>query len=205
MLLIDEKLAEFVGILLGDGSLTISRWREKLFSRVQVTFHSEQKEFICHVSLLMQQIFGLKPIFKKRPHQLCVDLQIFHRSVMCDLLLMGMQLSPKWNRARIPIMFMNTYFGKYVLRGYFDTDGSVVITNNNGVRYPRLEMKISPSPMQKQLLSLLDVYDFHYGAYDIGKGKIRVQMNGIVALRKWRDLIGFSNKYYKDRCDSFFI
>ena len=88
---------------------------------------------------------------------------------------------------------MTKKLGKYVLRGYFDTDGSVVLTNNNGTLYPRLEMKISPSPMQRQLQILLNKYDFHYQTHNIGKGKVRIQMNGKNALRKWSTLIGFSN------------
>ena len=57
--------------------------------------------------------------------------------------------------------------------------------------------------MQQQLLALLDLYGFHYGAYAIGKGKLRVQMNGVAALKKWNEEIGFSNEYYQKRCDSF--
>ncbi|MBD3209227.1 hypothetical protein GF367_02305 [Candidatus Woesearchaeota archaeon] len=69
---------------------------------------------------------------------------VFRYAIIIELLLMGMRLSPKWGRARIPGMFMNRFFGRYVLRGYFDIDGSVVIANNNGPRYPRLEMKNKP-------------------------------------------------------------
>ncbi|MBN1274857.1 hypothetical protein JXA12_01005 [Candidatus Woesearchaeota archaeon] len=204
MQVIDEKLAELVGVLLGDGSINTSVSGNLLWTRVQVTFHSEQKEYIEYVRSLMEEVLGVNPIYKKRRAQNCADLQIFRFAVLRDLLLIGMQLSPKWDRARIPLMFMNKYFGRFVLRGYFDTDGSVVIANNNGTRYPRLEMKISPSPMQEQLLMLLDLHGFHYGVYDIGKGKVRVQMNGFSALKRWNEEIGFSNSYYQERCDSFY-
>ena len=89
---------------------------------------------------------------------------------------------------------MNFALGKYVLRGYFDTDGCVAITNNNGTIYPRLEMKIMPSPMKQQLQELLNMYGFKYGVYEIGRGEVRIQMNGKKQLEKWKKEIGFSNK-----------
>ena len=88
---------------------------------------------------------------------------------------------------------------KYVLRGYFDTDGSVVITNNNGTLYPRLEMKISPSPMQQQFIDILEQFNFRFGVYDIGKGKVRIQMNGLECLNNWFTTIGFSNRKHGDK------
>ena len=55
-------------------------------------------------------------------------------------------------------------------------------------------MKICPSPMQKQIISILNTYGFNFGVYDIGKGKVRIQLNGKSQLNKWKDRIGFSNK-----------
>ncbi|PSG99443.1 MAG: hypothetical protein BRC29_04980 [Nanohaloarchaea archaeon SW_7_43_1] len=88
---------------------------------------------------------------------------------------------------------MDNSLEKYVFRGYFDTDGSVVLTDNNGTLYPRLETKICPSPMQNQLTKILESQGFNFGAYGIGKGKIRIQMNGKGQLAKFRDEIGFKN------------
>ena len=58
-----------------------------------------------------------------------------------------------------------------VLRGYMDTDGCVVIFNNNGTKYPRLEMKVCPSPMQNQFIEILKKHHFEPRVNDIGKVK----------------------------------
>ncbi len=98
---------------------------------------------------------------------------------------------------------MSKELAKYVIRGYFDTDGSVVITDNNGTRYPRLEMKICPSPMQEQFIKILESLNFRFGVYRIGKGKVRIQMNGKGQLEKWIKDVGFSNPKHRKRAMSF--
>ena len=102
-----------------------------------------------------------------------------------------MKESPKWNKAEIPKSYLK--HKKYVLRGLFDTDGCLVRTNNNGTLYPRLEIKICPSPLQKQIIKVLESYNFRFGVYQIGNGQIRLQINGRLELKKWNKLIGFSN------------
>ena len=111
--------------------------------------------------------------------------------------------SPKWERARVPNWIFEKGLDTYVLRGYFDTDGCVVNTNNNGLIYPRMEMKVSPSPMQRQFTEILNKYHFNFGSYQIGKGKVRIQLNGKKELAKWNEIIGFSNPKHQRKCDSF--
>ena len=89
------------------------------------------------------------------------------------------------------------------MRGYFDTDGCVVTANNNGICYPRLEMKVCPSPMQKQFVEILKKHNFRFGVYNIGKGKVRIQLNGKAQLTKWVRLVGFSNKKHADKIKRF--
>ena len=185
-----NKLAEFIGIMLGDGYFVDDRLKVSLNS-------IDDSNYIEYVKKLMVNLFDTKPILKFRKNESTADLFIFKRKVIRSLISKGLVKSPKWDRAVIPKSFLK--FDLAVLRGYFDTDGSVVITNNNGVIYPRLEMKICPSPMQKQFINVLKKYNFRFGVYNIGKGKVRVQLNGKEQLKKWINLIGFSNKKHLDK------
>ena len=90
-----------------------------------------------------------------------------------------------------------------VLRGYFETDGCLVTANNNGTIYPRLEMKVSPSTMQKQFIAILKKYKFSFGVYQIGDGKVRIQLNGKPQLEKWIKSVGFSNQKHIDKISRF--
>ena len=151
-----EKLAELVGILLGDGYLSSST------NRVKISFNSkDDAKYITYVDKLLAGLFDVKPILKQRVNENTAELYIFKRDIIGFLINnMGIKVSPKWNNATIPSQFLSSKLDLQVLKGYFDTDGCLVTTNNNGTIYPRLEMKISPSPMQKQFMNILKKYKF---------------------------------------------
>ena len=190
---ISSNTAEFVGILLGDGSISI-RAKGKGQNRIKITFNSSEKQYIDFVSNLMENITGIKPILKFRKNENTADLFLFKKEAVEKMLEFGLKLSPKRNSAEVPYEILNSSFDLDLVRGYFDTDGSVIITNNNGTIYPRLEMKVCPSPMQTQIPSILQKYGFRFGIYNCGNGEKRIQMNGKGQLEKWTNLIGFHNE-----------
>lgn len=178
-----ENLSEFIGIMLGNGYFDDIR--------IKITFNSNDLDYIHYVKNLINKLFNTYPILKFRKNENTADLFIFKRDIIKELKNKGLILSPKWNRAIIPQSYLK--HDLKVLRGYFDTDGSLVTTKNNGTMYPRLEMKISPSPMQSQFIDILNKYNFRFGVYNIGKGKVRIQINGKIQLKKWCNIVGFSN------------
>jgi hypothetical protein len=197
-----SKFAEFIGILLGDGSL--SRYVKSNHYRLQITLDSREEQYKNYVCGLICSLFDINPIIKYRKKENTVDILVFNRNIIRLLNeKFDLKYSPKWNRAVIPYYCRDSSLELDVLRGYFDTDGSVVLTNNNGIIYPRLEMKICPSPMQKQFIEILKRNSFRFGVYDIGKGKVRIQLNGKEQLTKWIKLINFSNKRHLDKVNKF--
>lgn len=185
-----DKLAELVGIILGDGSLNIYDKHKRL----QITMHSiDDLAYSNYITSLFLDLFNQKPIIKFRKNENTLDLQIFKRDIIKYFLEIGLVNSPKLNRAIIPHIFLKEELKKYVLRGLFDTDGSLVITNNNGKIYPRLEIKICESPMKYQIINMLNELGFKFGVYNINTHQIRIQMNGRSQLEKWVQLIGFNN------------
>jgi len=201
-----EKLAEFAGILLGDGSLCLKDERGNTNNRLKITFNTkDDAEYILYVKNLIKSLFNINPVIKKRQYEdNTTDIFVFNKEIILFLINeIGLKLSPKWDRAVIPKKFLADGLELYVLQGYFDTDGSLVTTNNNGTIYPRLEMKVCPSPMQYQFIDILKKYDFRFGSYNIGKGKVRVQLNGKAQLKKWIDLINFSNEKHTKKINRF--
>ena len=176
-----------------------------LNNRLKITFNSKDDiDYLFYVKNIIKDMFNLEPILKFRKGENTADLFVFKKEIIEFLIEdVGLKLSPKWNNAVIPATFLQNGFGLNVLRGYFDTDGCLTTANNNGTIYPRLEMKICPSPMQNQLINILKEHDFKFGVYNIGKGKVRVQLNGKNQLNKWIKLIGFSNKKHRDKVKRF--
>lgn len=203
-----SDLAELIGILLGDGSIGIYQCKERERShtqhKLQITCNKvDDADYIKYIENLLLKLFGAKPKISYRDKKTC-DLRMFDRRIIRFLINeIGMELSPKWNRAKIPNFYLNNDLELKVLRGYFDTDGSVVVTNNNGTVYPRLEMKVCPSIMQTQFIEILNRLGFNFGVYQIGKGKVRIQMNGKKQLSKWVKEIGFSNTKHVLKANKF--
>lgn len=103
----------------------------------------------------------------------------------------------------IPERFIGEDYSRFVLRGYMDTDGCICAVNNNGNRYPRIEMKISPSPMQGQLIELPVRNGFRPQVSRLDRGKVRVTLAGLENLERWNQRIGFSNPRNQMVADSF--
>ena len=178
----NTNYAELVGILLGDGSINI--YPKINHYRIKITLNSNEIKYAIYIQKLFLKLFNYNLKLSFRKNENTIDLLCFNRKIIRKLIDLGLVPSPKWNRAKIPEQFMNKSLGKFVLRGYFDTDGCVTITNNNGIKYPRLEMKVMPSPMKDQFQKLLELYGFKFGVYDIGRGEVRIQMNGNKQLEK---------------------
>jgi len=199
----EKYLAEFVGILLGDGSINVYN-KNLPYYRLKISLNSaKDKLYSEYISKLILLLFNEKPFIKKRKNENTLDVLIFKRNIINSLLKLGLEKSPKWNRAIIPAQFLDAKLSKYVLRGYFDTDGCIAITNNNGITYPRIEMKICPSPMQNQFIEILSSLKFKFGSYNIGKGKVRIQINGKEQLRKWYYEVGSNNPRNLNKIKTF--
>jgi len=185
------KLAELIGIILGDGYI-------KRNKEIKISLNSKDDlEYLYYIRNIIFELFNYQTPINFRKGENTVDLRITKRKIVNYFLEEGLKESPKWNKAEIPKKFSK--YDKFVLRGLFDTDGCLVLTNNNGTLYPRLEIKICPSPMQNQVIEILKKYNFRFGVYQIGKGQVRIQMNGRNQLEKWMSIINFSNQKHMNK------
>lgn len=196
----NPALSEFVGILLDDGSIASyecdNRGSGTRTQRVvKVTISGDEKLYSEHISSLFNKLFDKEPAKYSKKDENVLDIRCFQKDLFRFLTEeVGLKQAPKKGRAEIPERYTSGELSNHVIRGLFDTDGSLVLTDNNGVLYPRLELKISRCPMQQQVKEILDREGFRFGAYDCGGGKIRIQMNGDGQLEKWQEKIGFNNQ-----------
>ena len=203
----EEKIAEFIGIMLGDGSIGIYNKRSRkqgLLHQLKVTLDSRNKNYIDYVSNLMKEVLEIEPkIFFKR-NENAADIRIFNKEkVLYALNVLGLKLSPKWDTMEIPERYLQGKLDLFVLRGLFDTDGSITIFKNNGIIYPRIEIRICPSPAQYQFIDILNKYNFKYKIQRLDKGKIKIRISGENELKNWLEKVGSSNQLYLDRAKRF--
>jgi len=202
-----ETMAEFIGIMLGDGSIGKYKCgkdgKSTIQYRTKVTLSKKELSYRRYILDLFKDLFDINLAIWEKKTENAVDLQSFDEEFFKFITReLGLKVAPKRNRARVPENYMCPELWKGVLKGYFDTDGSLVLTDNNGTLYPRIEMKVCQSPMQMQLVKILRREGFHFGRYEIGNGNIRLQLNGKEQLAKWVQNVGISNKKHinKLRC-----
>lgn len=204
----EKRTAEFIGIMLGDGSIGVYNTKAgnkvKKHRVIKVTLDSRNKQYTKYVSNLMKEVLNVEPRLYFHKKENAVDIGTFRKDAL-DYILneIGLKMSPKWNRMEIPKKFMKEKFYPHVLRGLFDTDGSVTIFNNNGTVYPRIEIKICPSPAQKQFIEIIKELGFRFKVQKLDKGEIRIRVSGKNELKKWFDIVGSSNQAYIKRAKQF--
>ncbi|OYT53540.1 MAG: hypothetical protein B6U72_05405 [Candidatus Altiarchaeales archaeon ex4484_2] len=199
---LDVNLAEFVGVLLGDGSIGRYECRAgekiKIQHRVKITGDATEDlpYFKECLSPLMTGLFGREPLLRFKRKERTVELAFFGKGVYEFLINFGMAPSPKRNRAVIPPFIFENNLEAPFLRGLFDTDGCLVFDKQHKDvhYYPRIEIKMLPCPMRDQLFDILSSLHFRYIVSPQPNESLRIQMNGKKMINKWDTIVGFNNK-----------
>jgi intein/homing endonuclease len=105
----------------------------------------------------------------------------------------------------------NSNIMKKIINGFFATDGSLVITNNNGIWYPRVEFQNTSYTILKQIQEFLASLGIKGGFYKMkrkqsisfGEKVYRLQYNGKENLLKFKEEIGFINPKHQLKFDEF--
>jgi len=168
-------LAEFIGIMLGDGHLTPTQ--------VTITL-GKKDEYVDHVTHLIRRIFGITPrviVSSKR------DTVVYFGSAKIVRWLLEMGLAFNKVKAQVDIprwVFSKKEYIVRTLRGLYDTDGSIYrlrfgvqlsITNRSipllrSTRNMLCEFKYSPSRLSKGRIYLTRVEDLTRFYKEIGFG-----------------------------------
>jgi len=196
------ELAEFFGIMLGDGCLGIYKSTSggvvRLQHRVKITMNSEDDMRYAQTTVipLIRNLFSVRPLLRKRNEENTIDILVFGKEIVNALKRIGLRLSPKRDRAMIASWIFSYGFELYTLRGLFDTDGCVVFDkqHRNVPYYPRLELKVSSTHLRDQIAEILRDHGFRYStSMKTGSNTFKFQINGAVFFKKWAIEIGFNN------------
>lgn len=111
------KLAEFFGIMLGDGCLNKYQ--------VMVTLGNKENSYAEYVNNLLKDLFKINPTIRIRKTGY-LDVYFGSKNVVDWLLAEGLVFNKTKSQVRIPIWITRkkSYMKSFV-RGFFDTDGSV--------------------------------------------------------------------------------
>ncbi|MBU2539591.1 LAGLIDADG family homing endonuclease [Patescibacteria group bacterium] len=195
------NLAEFIGIMLGDGGVSSK-------TQAAITLHKEDsKEYILFVCDLIKNLFSISPVVyysDHGSHKNVGRITIFSTSFIDFLLAKGLKIGNKV-RQQVDVprwIKVNKNFSKHCLRGLIDTDGCVYLHKHriNGCDCLNIGLNFSnrSTPILKFVYKALKTLNFHPKIFFKGVNLYRES-----EVYRYAEEVGFSNLYHKHRLKSF--
>jgi len=151
-----RELAEFIGIMLGDGGFTAKA------KQIQITLNNiDDKEYINFVCGLTNKLFGRKPSVFKCKNAVASKISISSVSLVDYLVKLGLKIGNKIKlQVDIPDWIKNNMlYSIACVRGLVDTDGCVFnhryYVNNKFYNYKKLAFTTYSQPMRKSVYKIL--------------------------------------------------
>jgi hypothetical protein len=185
----NENLAEFWGILSGDGFLT----KTGRVHRLGVCFHlKDDIHYSRYVKLLIKNLFNIEPTISIKKKETILYLLVHSKGITDFISENNFPIGIKKDKLKIPKWIANNNkFVKRYLRGLIDTDGCLFYPKKGTYKvnkYPVIEIKIHDKTFIKNIGTLINNLGFK-----VVRQKYKIQLNGIQNLNKWLDVIGFKN------------
>ena len=186
------ELAEFYGIMLGDGNLTRIKKHKVGVYQIRIVGDSRNdKEYLLnYVKPLIEKLFNMEVKVSKQKDINALKLTSTGRKLVEFLESIGFKPGDKIrNQLDIPLWIKeNEKFLKSCLRGLYDTDGSVYkLTNQNVFQFSFRNYNITLMKSVRESLLSLDI-----NPSKITKGN-EITITKKSELRKFLKDIGFSN------------
>jgi len=188
-----EDICEFIGAFIGDGFTN-------RYGHVSMTQIAGDKrydtEYHSYLGSILEKRFGIKPrIYVKKETN---ELRTNFYSKGLFLFLVGRFSFPPGKKAKtvlIPNEIIHSNDPRKVsavLRGIFDTDGSVYFDRRQIYKrkYPRIDLHLRNMGLIRQISEQLSGMDI---PFSVVEGGYRLQINGISSIKKYISTIGFSN------------
>lgn len=201
-----EYLAEFLGLMSGDGYLLIKTGKKKVY-RIQITLNSTEDIFyVNYVSNLIFRLFRVNPTKQNRIEN-ALYLNINNKKIAYFVESLGFPIGRKKNKLKIPgWVFNKKSYVRAFLRGLMETDGSLFFAKRGTYKtnkYPVMEIKCVDKNFMTEVKKAFNFIGFMPLFRECDEGihdnAYKVQLNGERWLNKWANEIGFNNLNYKTR------
>ena len=193
------ELAEFFGIMLGDGGIT------NIGQQIKITLNSrDDKEYIEFVCSLIEKLFHRKPGISARKNAIASTIYVSSMDLVDYLVKLGLKTGNKVKlQVDIPDWIKNNKaYSLACVRGLVDTDGCVFNhtykVNNEYYLYKKLAFTSLSVPMRKSVYDILKSIGIKPRIF----GYRDVRIDSQSEVEKYFKVIGSSNqkhlnKYHK--------
>lgn len=194
------RLAELIGILMGDGHIGL--YQASVVTNSDTDFHHA-----LFIKTLIEGLFKIQvPIYTRRDKKACV-VTISSKSVCHFFTTQGIPKGNKiTNGMNVPRWIKEkASYRKAFVRGLFDTDGCVYIdTHHSGLKtYRNLGMAFANQSLP--LLSFFKESLEQFGLHPTQKTKFRVFLRRKEDIQQYFDLIGSSNEKHSKKFHEYFL
>lgn len=195
---LSTKLAEFIGVLLGDGHVN----KRQVTVSLNLTTDFEYSEY---VSNLAYKLFKIKPYLLPWKKTNCLTIGLSSTSLGEKLQEFGLKLGNKVkNQVDVPVWIQNSpEYATYCLRGLFDTDGCVYIDNHtvNKVLYRNIALNFTNRsiPLLNFWKKQLECLGFH----PTQKTPYSVFLRREDEIKLYFQLVGTSNPKHGKKYEGF--
>jgi hypothetical protein len=188
-----DDLAEFVGIMLGDGGMSAYQ--------LSVTLHSvDDFEYGKYVQKLMYKLFGVKTSVYYRKDMQAHSIVLSRKKAVDYMCSLGLVVGNKvYQKIKIPDWILeNEEYSLACLRGLMDTDGSIYLhtyqVNNKVYRYKKICFSSASAPLRKDVQFILH----RFGSAATCSGT-NVRIDAISDVKRYIDIVGSHNPKHLKR------
>lgn len=189
------ELAEFVGIMMGDGGVAPYH--------ISITLNSETDlRYSNYVSGLITGLFKVKPKVYKDKVCKALDLVVQRKELVMFCQQIGLKLGNKLKQnLDIPDWLRkNDGYCKMCIRGLVDTDGSVFnhsyVVGGKRYNYPKISFCSKSTALINSVFSILNKFGFRAR---IAKSGSEIWLDNQADVQKYFKVIGTSNPKHLDK------
>ncbi|MEA3430288.1 MAG: hypothetical protein U9R08_03370 [Nanoarchaeota archaeon] len=190
------KLAELLGIILGDGNLHKSEYRITIVGSLEDYSYYENR-----VLPLFSKIFNKSLKIKFRNDRNAIYIELNNKIAVKFLLKLGLKQGNKLGVGVPNLILKNDCLIPHFLRGLFDTDGSLKFQKQSKLvnHYPRIQFCFKHSPLSIKLKDLIISLGFNFSSWIDKRGLHYYHISGSKNLDKWMQLVNMNNPVHKTK------
>ena len=182
-------LAEFAGIMMGDGGISTKQ--------VFITLHSEDDhEYSLYVMKLIRNLFQVIPSLRYRKDAKAIDIVVSRKNLVDFCVQIGLKVGNKIRQGLdIPVWIMrNEQFQKACIRGLVDTDGCLFFhrytVNGKQYIYKKINFCSASPPLINSVFKIFSKLGFRPRiTYD----KRQIYLDSQTDVKNYFNIIGSSN------------
>jgi len=186
---LDEDMAEFCGVIMGDGNI----WTNGRRYEVTITGSPKDRPYMDFLEGLVKRKIT-KPYYRIRGRglRLTIYSKKFFMFLTQDL---GMESGIRKSRGGIPsAISADERLACRFIRGFFDTDGSVFTSKKPGIPdYPTIEITNENKMILFQIIGILETNGITTTFRNSNSGTCKLALHGKKMMVGWFRLIGSSH------------